>query len=262
MRPYLAVMRTRCRLLLQYRAAAAAGLATQVAWGFLRLMILEAFYRAGGPAPMTLSQVSAYVWLGQAFLAMFPWNVDADVRDQVRTGSVAYELARPIDLYSLWFARALAMRTAPTLLRCVPLLAAALLLFGMPGPASATSFAWFSASMLLALLLACALTVILTASALWTISGDGASRLLAAVALSLSGNIAPLALLPDWLGRAVVLLPFSGIVDLPFRLYSGNIAPEGAWLVLLHQSVWTVVLVALGRSMVNRGMRRLTVMGG
>ena len=55
MRPYLAVLSARFRLLLQYRVAALAGFATQLFWGFIRVMIFGAFYRASAAAqPMTL----------------------------------------------------------------------------------------------------------------------------------------------------------------------------------------------------------------
>jgi hypothetical protein len=67
-------------MLLQYRAAAVAGFGTQVFWGLMRIMIFEAFYRSSSAdQPMTFPQVVTYVWLGQAMLAMFPWNVDADI---------------------------------------------------------------------------------------------------------------------------------------------------------------------------------------
>ena len=69
-------------------------------------MILAAFYAAATePQPMNLTQVVAYVWLGQALLGMLPWNVDADLRGQVRDGTVAYDLLRPLDLYAYWFGR-------------------------------------------------------------------------------------------------------------------------------------------------------------
>src|SRR5262245_51723444 len=104
-------------MMLQYRAAAIAGLWTQVFFGLVMIMIYEAFYRSTAlperAPPMTLRQIVNYVWLGQALFAMLPWNADADVRAMVRSGAVAYELCRPVDLYALWYARALAMRTAP-----------------------------------------------------------------------------------------------------------------------------------------------------
>ena len=74
MRPYLAVLSARIRMLLQYRAAALAGMSTQLFWGLIRVMIFEAFYRTATQAqPMTYAEVVNYVWLGQALFALLPW---------------------------------------------------------------------------------------------------------------------------------------------------------------------------------------------
>ena len=99
------------------------------------------------PAPCAtadeLPEVRTYIWLGQALLAMLPWNVDRDVRDMIRSGTVAYELLRPLDLYNLWYCRALAWRVAPTLLRAVPLVAVASRSWAWPLPPSpASAAAW------------------------------------------------------------------------------------------------------------------------
>src|SRR5262249_25776408 len=120
--PYAAIVGARFRMLLQYRAAALGGLWTQIFFGLVILGIYEAFYRSTThPQPMTFAQVASYVWLGQALLAMLPWYVDAEVRARVGSAAVAYDLARRIDLSGLWSARALAWRTAPTVLRAVPM---------------------------------------------------------------------------------------------------------------------------------------------
>ena len=90
MRPYLAVLSARIRMLLQYRAAALAGMSTQLFWGLIRVMTFEAFYRTATQAqPMTYAEVVNYVWLGQALFALLPWTPDNDVRTMVRTGTVA-----------------------------------------------------------------------------------------------------------------------------------------------------------------------------
>ena len=64
MRPFLAVIGARYRMLLQYRAAAFAGFATQLFWGAIKLMVLAAFYGvASAEPPMSMTQIIAYVWL-------------------------------------------------------------------------------------------------------------------------------------------------------------------------------------------------------
>ena len=96
---YWAVLSAQFRSLLQYRAAALAGLGTQVFWGLIRVMIFQAFFRSTTvEQPMELGDVLTYVWLGQAFLALLPWQDNA-LRSLIRTGGVGYELLRPVDLY-------------------------------------------------------------------------------------------------------------------------------------------------------------------
>ena len=121
LRPYIAVLRTRFALILQYRAAALAGFGTQCWWGAIKLMVLAAFYRGAESLPMTFSQTVDYIWLGQAFLLLQPWGADLDVVTMVRSGDVALERLRPVDTYALWYARAMARRTANPFMRAIPM---------------------------------------------------------------------------------------------------------------------------------------------
>ena len=271
MSPYRAIIDARFRMLLQYRAAAFAGVWTQMFFGVVLIMVYEAFYRSSTVAvqPMTMQQIVTYVWLGQALFAMLPWNADPDIRLMVRNGSVAYELCRPVDLYSLWFARAIAQRTAPTLLRAVPM--TLIVIFGLPlvgldeWQLSAPTLAGglgFAASLVAALLLACAISALINVSLLWTIAGDGVVMMSATVVAFCSGMIVPLPLFPESLQAVLAWLPFAGVVDLPFRVYNGDIPTSDLALVLGKQLAWTGVLVMIGRRMIARGMRRIVVQGG
>jgi ABC-2 type transport system permease protein len=271
LRPYRAILRARFEMLLQYRAAALAGLWTQIFFGLVLLMIYEAFYRSTtAPQPMTFPEVVSYVWLGQALLAMLPWNADAEIRAMVRSGAVAYELCRPIDLYALWYARALAGRTAPTILRAVPMFVFAVVVLPLIGlgewrlasPPSTAAALVFAATLVCTLLLGCALSTLINISLLWTISGEGAVILLTTLAPFLSGMIVPLPLFPNWAQPIVQALPFAGLVDLPFRVYTGHIPTGNVVSVLQHQILWTIALVLFGRWLLSRGMRRVVVQGG
>lgn len=195
--PYRAILSARFRMLLQYRAAALAGLWTQIFFGLVLLMIYEGFYRStAARQPMTFAEIVRYVWLGQALLAMLPWNADAEIRAMVRGGAVAYELCRPVDLYSLWYVRAVALRTAPTLLRAFPMcvFAAAILpLIGLDEwalarPPSIAATAAFGATLLCTLLLGCALTTLINISLRWTVSGEGAVILAISRGFDVFGN--------------------------------------------------------------------------
>lgn len=263
MSAYWAIIRARFQVLMQYRAAAFAGFCTQCAFGLIMLMSLEAFYRSSRTAqPMTFPQVVTYIWLGQAFLGMLPWNIDRDVAALIRNGNVAYELLRPLDLYNLWYSRVLALRTAPTLLRAVPMFIVAGLFFGLQAPASPAAGAAWLATMVGALLLGCAITNLMNISLLWTLSGDGIMIIITAAVTVFSGMVIPLPLFPDWAQTLLNILPFRGLVDWPYRLYCGNLPVGAVWGVLAQQLVWTLALVLLGRWLLARGVRRLVVQGG
>jgi ABC-2 type transport system permease protein len=263
MKRYISLLSARFRLLLQYRVAAIAGFGTQLFFGLVRVMIFTAFYAASThPQPMSLAQVVTYVWLGQALLIMLPWNVDNDVRDMIRTGNVAYELTRPLDLYWTWFTRAVALRVAPGVLRAVPMFILAIAFLHMQLPPSLAAGAAFALSLVLAVLLAAAITTFCVVTVMWTIAGEGVSRLLPSVALLLSGLVIPLPLFPAWSRWYFRLQPFSGVFDHPFRLYTGNIPVADTGWVLLHQAGWTLAFVLAGRWLVARGLQRLVVQGG
>jgi ABC-2 type transport system permease protein len=226
-------------------------------------MIFTGFYASSkAQQPISHADAITYIWLGQAFLAMFPWNVDADFRLMIRSGNVAHELLRPLDLYGFWFSRVLAFRTAPVLLRAVPMFIVAGLFFGMHLPPTITSLGLWVVSMIGMLALSCAITTLLTLSLLWTISGDGVIRVAPAIVTLFSGMLTPIPLMPKWAQPIVYALPFRGVCDTPFRIYTGNMGPAEALPGIAQQFVWALVLVAVGRLILARGVRRLVVQGG
>ncbi len=263
MKAYLAIFSAYFRTLLQYRAAALAGVATQVFWGLIRMMILEGFYRSTtAPQPMSYPEVVTYIWLGQAMILLVITRIDPDIRTMVRSGTVAYELLRPLDLYRLWFCRCLAQRTAPLFLRMAPIFVIAGLFFGLQAPASLPSTILWLLSTAAAMALGASIATLMVISMLWTISGDGINRLLPAAIYIFSGGIVPLPLFPDFLQPLLNALPFRGMADTPFRIYMGHIPPEQALLAIAHQLAWTAAFVLIGRWVLSRGVGRLVVQGG
>ena len=270
-RAYLTILSVRYRLLLQYRAAALAGFATQLFWGAIRLMILQAFYASAvRTPPIPLASVIAYVWLGQAFLGVLPWNVDPELAALIRTGGVAYELSRPLDLYTFWFFRTMAYRTAGTTLRCIPMVIFAMLLLPVSGladwalkpPPTWESSLLFLVSMGLAVCLACGVTMLMHVALVWTLAGEGINRIMLSIVTILTGMVVPLPLFPDWMQPVLRWQPLRGIVDVPYRIYSGDILPYAAMGELLQQVLWIVLLIWLGRWLLTVCIRRLVIQGG
>jgi len=270
LRPYTAVVRARFSVLLQYRAAAIAGFMTQCWWGGIKVMVLTAFFAASSGAPMSLPQAIDYVWLGQALFTMLPWSGDPDVARMVRTGDVAYERLRPLDTYAFWYSRAVARRTANPTLRALPMLLTAGVLFRLVGwsayalraPSDVAAALLFAASIALVIALSASVSALIDALTVATLSDRGVTVLAAPLVIVLSGSLVPLPLFPDWAQPVLRNQPFAGLMDTPFRIYSGHLAGSDAVLALALQAFWVATLVIVGRMVMARVMSRLQTQGG
>ena len=211
---------------------------------------------------MGYGDVVTYVWLGQALLLLLPFGIDAEIRSMMRSGNVAYELLRPLDLYTFWFFRALAGRLAPVFLRAIPLVAIAFPFLGLEAPDSWTAAGAFAIALVGAFLLSTAFSTLFTITLLWTVSGEGVNAILMPAIFILSGSIVPLPFYPEWAQPLLDILPFRGLVDIPFRLYLGHLPASVLPELLLHQILWTLALVCAGGLLLSRGTRRLVVQGG
>jgi ABC-2 type transport system permease protein len=263
LRPYRAAFASRFLQMLQYRTAAYAGFATQCWWGGIKVMVLAAFYAgAAADAPMSLAQAITYTWLAQGLLALLPWSGDPEVAQAVRTGAVVYDRLRPVDAYALWFVRSagwIAARVLPRAALMAAFAGLALPLMGLHDwawqpPAGVAAGLGFAASALLALLLSTSLVMLLNIAAAAALNERGIN--------ALAGNLLPLALLPDAWQTALLLQPLAGVMDIPARIYFGQLAGAQALAGLGLQCGWTLLLVALGRAAMRRTLRRLEVQGG
>ena len=94
MKKYLSFFRLRFLMNLQYRTAAWAGIATQFVWGGLEISVFGAFYKTQPEQfPMTFQATVNYIWLQQAFLALFAaWILENEIFESIRDGNIAYEM--------------------------------------------------------------------------------------------------------------------------------------------------------------------------
>lgn len=267
MKKYLSFFRIRFINGLQYRAAAAAGVATQFTWGFMEILLFRAFYESGSrDFPMTFPALVSYIWLQQAFLALFmTWFWESELFDSITTGNVAYELCRPVRLYHMWFVRGLAVRLSKAVLRCFPVLFFSLLMpkpFRLILPASLLTILLFFLSMALGTLVVVAFGMLVYMTVFYTISSQGIKLMVTSLSEFLSGAVIPLPFLPDGIRQAVELLPFASMQNVPFRIYSGDLAGGAMIKSLCLQVFWLAVLVLAGSFLESKALKRVIIQGG
>ena len=266
-RPYITLFKIRFINGLQYRIAALAGLATQFAWGFMLILAFAAFYESNPDAfPMTFQQTVAYIWIQQSFIALFYlWFYENSIFESIESGNIAYELARPMNLYSRWFTMNAANRLVRSFLRCVPILIVAFILpepFRLILPGDFGQFCIFILSMALSMGVVVSFSMLIYISAFFTVNSIGTRIIIGVAADFLAGGYIPVPFFPDTLRRIVELSPFGAMQNMPLLIFSGHFA--GAELVrgLFLQVFWLIALVIIGQIMMRCALKKVIVQGG
>lgn len=267
MNKYLSFFRMSFTTGLQYRAAAFAGIVTQFAWGFLEILVFQAFYKAEPEAfPMSMSATASYVWMQQAFLALFAtWMMDNDIFETIVSGNIAYSLCRPIRIYNMWFSRSTATRVSRAVLRCFPILIVAAFLpesYRMEKPASAWHFGLFLVTLILGLLVTVAFSMLVYVFTFFTVSPQGVRIVFTSMVEFFAGAIIPLPFFPANWEKVLEILPFASMQNVALRIYSESMSGAEMEKAVILQVFWLVGLILLGSCLCRLAEKKVTIQGG
>lgn len=230
------------------------------------IFLYEAFYKNGINVSLGWEELVSYIWIGQAFYTIvFFRNLNRDIYEMIRTGQVAYEFVRPLNIYWMWFVKICAQKLAAFIIRFIPVIVFAVLLpkpYNLEMPASMGHFLLFLITMILGLSISTALGMLIYILMFYTISSKGLFNIYGNIADFFSGMDIPIAFMPEVVQALCFLLPFRLCMDLPIRLYVGNITiTEGIETAIL-QIAWALALITFGNYMMKKVGKRLVVQGG
>jgi ABC-2 type transport system permease protein len=226
-----------------------------------------AFYRTNPAAfPMEISQVVSYIWIQQAFLALYmTWFFEGDIFSSITSGQISYDLARPMDLYGKWFCHCASSRLSRAVLRCFPIIFVGMLLpypYKLVLPPDFLQFLLFILSSTLALSVVVAFGMFIYISTFYTMSPVGVRIIGAVLADFMAGSIVPLPFFPDGFRHVAQVLPFAAMQNMPLRIYSGHISGIDAINGILFQLCWLAVLFVLGKLWMNTTLKKVIIQGG
>jgi len=267
MRAYLSYFKLKFTIGLQYRAAALAGISTQIFFGIIYIFVYIAFYESDASnLPMPLNQLVSFLWLNQAFYALVcMWYKDKDILGIIKNGNIAYELCRPQDIYYMWASKILGERLSGALLRFAPVIILALLLpspYNLDLTITLPRLFMFVVTFVLSALLMTALVLLYHIICLFTLDEKGIVNIFMVASDILSGIILPIPFFPDFFQNIVNILPFRYVSDFPFRFYVGNISIHDGLIGIGFQLFWILALVLLGRYLVKIALKKAVVQGG
>jgi ABC-2 type transport system permease protein len=262
---YVMLARVGYRRYAAYPAAAVAGLFTNTFFGFLLAYVLLGVYEhrdeVGG---YDQADTITYVWLTQGLLSVVasfgPSWYELSLR--VRSGNVATDLQRPLDLQRLLLAQDVGRAVYQLLFRAVPPFLIGALVFEVIAPESVLRWLAFALSVCLAVLVSFAIRFLVNLMSFWLLDYRGPTMIAQVISFLLSGLIVPLAFFPDPYGVIARALPFASMLQLPIDIFVGAASGWEIAAVLGVQVLWALVLLGAGRAVLAGGTRKLVIQGG
>lgn len=264
MRVYLAVARCAFRRYSTYRVATAAGAFTNIVFGFIRAFVLIALWQArpsiGG---YDVTDAVTFCFLSQALIApVAVFGPALELADRIRTGDVAIDLYRPVDLQAWWLATDLGRAAFHLLSRGLPPLLVGAVAFHLRSPDSVAGWLAVLPALALALLVSFAIRYLMALSAFWLMDDRGVNLVVFTCASFFGGLIVPLVLIPGRLGHLAGVLPWAATLQVPADVWLGQRGGTDLLAALGFQAAWAVVLLGLGRLLTAVATRRVVVQGG
>lgn len=247
-----------------YRQAALAGAFTNSVFGVIKVSVLLAVADSAGGAVAGYDRLglSTYAWVSQALIAVvvvFGWT---EVAERVRTGDIAIDLARPVDLQLGFLAADLGRAGFAVLVRAVVPLVVGALTFGLRLPSDPTAIVLLPVSVVLAVVVSFACRFAVNLAAFWLVDVRGVVTFYVLASNLLCGLIIPVQLFPTWLATVAYATPFPSILQAPTDLVTGQAEGLDAVTTVLVQVAWAIATLLLGRVVLGRAVHKLVVQGG
>lgn len=271
MRYWLDVYRVNLKMaiaqMLQYRF----GILIWAVWGFVGPLVSLAVWAAaaaarGGPitsasgASFSRSDFAAY-FLTFMIVGHLTMSWDAfDFAWRVRDGNLSPRLLKPLHPIHTDVAFNIAFKLTTSMMILPAWILLFVLLHPTP-PRSLESFLLGIPAILLAGLLRYILQYSLAIIAFWTTRVEAINQLYFALDAFLAGRIAPLALLPGWIGLAAAYSPFRSMGSFPVELLLGRVPPAEIASGFALQFVWIGVALIVFRSLWQAGIKQYSAVG-
>jgi ABC-2 type transport system permease protein len=248
---------------LTYRAAAIAGLVTNIFFGLVRAAVLVALYgEREVVAGLDVQSVITYTGLTQAvivYLSIFGWY---DLMNAVHQGEITADLLKPMRLFSFWLAQDLGRALVGLVLRGFTIMLVYALIFDITYPAGVAQWGALVVALALSWLLSFAYRFLVNLAAFWSPDAKGIGRFAFVIVMFFSGFLMPLRFFPEWVQALAYLTPFPHMLNTVVEVYLGVVTGPALVQALLAQALWAFGLVALCQFVLTRATRRLVILGG
>ena len=263
MKAYIYAARTAMETMMAYRFQ----VWTYTIMQCLMMIAVGFFWRAayGGAEisnGVTDETMITYTVISNIVSTLYYMGVEDRVTDAEKSGSIATDLIKPVNLFGLYFAQDMGCILYNLVFGAVPLFIVSLLVFGLPAPASGAHLCLFLVSFALGYGINWTFSAVFSLIAFTAIDLGPVFSIKYHFVNMLSGAVIPLWFFPEWLQRALYFLPFVYMYQEPLSMYIGKYDLSECLLKLGVQAIWLAALTGVFMFAQKRAERRVLVQGG
>jgi ABC-2 type transport system permease protein len=189
-------------------------------------------------------------------------NIDQDLAYQVMEGRLAMDLIKPVNIQTMYVARAAGESVFRLALLTVPTALVLFLVYPLRLPASYGHAAAFCVSVAMSFLIVAALNFAVGTFALRLQSILGLLRAKFFLLELFSGLLLPMTFFPQTVQKVLAFMPFQYISYIPMLIYLGKLNGRGLVRAIALQMFWVAVLMAIGDALWRWSTRKLIIQGG
>lgn len=260
---YLELVRIRFLMMLAYRVNYYSGILIYVINIGAQYFLWKAIYAGHSSiAGMDMAQMTTYVaisWMARAFYFN---NLDRELMNEIKDGSVAIQFIRPYHYLMVKMMQALGEGIFRLLLFSLPGMLIASLLFPVQLPHDPGTWGLFLLMLVFSFLINTQINMLTGLSAFFIENAEGLMRMKRVLVDLFSGLVVPISFFPVWAASLLKLLPFQAITYLPGAVFTGKTIGIAADQVLALQLIWFVLLLAPLLVLWRLARTRLFIQGG
>ncbi len=263
MKTYLYIAKLRMQTMLAYRME----VITYTVMQALIMLSVGFFWKAayGGAEAahgVTGDSMITYTVISALMGSLYYMGVEDRISDAVKTGSIATDMIKPINLFGMYFAEDMGNLVICFFQSALPIFIVALVIFGLPVPASLQHFLMFIPSFALGYGINWTFSALFAMIAFTAIDLGPAFSVKYHFVNMLSGALVPIWFFPAWLRTAVNCLPFVYMFQTPLGIYIGKYSISEGLQALGIQAIWFAVLAVIVVIAQKRIEKRVLVQGG
>lgn len=205
------------------------------------------------------------IYLFISFLTNLIISVDigSDISREVKDGSIAINLIRPISYEKRMFFQSLGTIFYNFIFIFIgTFLITTTMFYRFFGYISIVNILFYFISMILGILLNFYFSYIFGLLSFKITNMWGLSQITQAIVQLLSGIMIPIVFFPVWAQPLFKFLPFSSMVYTPTMIYLGKLNDFEILKALTVQGIWIIILMLIAKIMWKKLIKTLTILGG